>query len=130
STGTMVDHGDFPGNWVSFGEDINKALYIISIGGDIYKVIGGEIAGANDFSMENSLNMFPNPAKNEITFTLEMGTIQSISLSDLGGRIVFSDENISASNKTIAIDNLNAGIYFAQLTSGKGQSIIKKIIVH
>jgi glucose/arabinose dehydrogenase len=129
NAGNLVDHGDFSGNWVSFGEDINKELYIISIGGDIYKIKGGVIAGTDDFSIENSLSMFPNPARNEVTFNMKSNTIESISLSDVGGRSIFSEENLSTTNKTVSVANLNSGIYFVKITSGKGQSVIKKLMV-
>lgn len=128
-SGNLVDHGDFSGNWVSFGEDLNKELYIIDIGGDIYKIKGGEIVGIDDFSIENSLSMFPNPANENVSFNMKSGTIESILLMDVGGRIVSLDENLSVNNKTVSIANLNAGIYFAKITSGKGQSIVKKLMV-
>ena len=129
SAGNLVDHGDFSGNWVSFGEDVDKNLYIINIGGDIYKIIGGEIIGSEDFSIENALSMHPNPAFENVTFSLKNDVIENISMMDVRGRVVFSDENISADNKTVSISNLNSGIYFAKITSGKGQSVVKKLIV-
>ena len=84
----------FSGNWVSFGEDVNKELYIIDIGGSIYKIKGGVIAGTEDFSLENSLTMLPNPASANVSFSLKTGIIETIQLYDIGGRIVFSEKNI------------------------------------
>lgn len=129
NAGNLINQGDFPGNWVSFGEDVNKELYIIDIGGDIYKITGGEIAGTNDFSIENSLSMFPNPASENVSFIMKNDTLESIMLMDVRGRIILSEENLSVSNKTVSIASLNSGIYFAKITSGKGQSIIKKLRV-
>lgn len=129
SSGNLIDHGDFSGNWVSFGEDINKELYIIDIGGSIYKIKGGEIAGTEDFSLENSLIMLPNPASDEVSFSLKTGTIETIQLYDIRGRIVFSEKNISSNTKTVSVSTLNSGIYFAKITSGKGQSTLKKLMV-
>lgn len=129
SAGNLIDHGDFPGNWVSFGEDINKELYIIDIGGSIYKIKGGEIAGTEDFSLRNSLIMLPNPASENVSFTLKNGIIQTISLYDIRGRMVFSEKNISANNKTVSVSSLNSGIYFAKITSEKGLATVKKLMV-
>ena len=129
SNGNLIDHGDFSGNWVSFGEDINKELYIIDIGGSIYKIKGGVLIGTEDFSIENSLTMQPNPSSANVSFTLNDGIIKSIQLVDIGGRIVFSEENLSNNEKTISISNLNSGIYFAKITSEKGQSAVKKLMV-
>ena len=127
--GNLVDHGDFSGNWVSFGEDVNKELYIIDIGGTIYKIKGGEIAGTADFSLENSLVMLPNPASENVSFSLKNGTLETIQLFDIRGRTVFSEKNISSTSKTIFISSLNSGVYFAKITSEKGQSAVKKLMV-
>ncbi|SRX55599.1 PQQ-dependent sugar dehydrogenase [Aequorivita sp. CIP111184] len=129
SAGNLIDRGDFPGNWVSFGEDVNKELYIIDIGGSIYKIKGGVIAGTEDFSLGNLLNMLPNPASENVSFTLKNNIIQTISLYDIRGRIVFSEKNILTNNKTISISNLNSGVYFAKITSEKGQATVKKLII-
>lgn len=129
SDGNLIDHGDFSGNWVSFGEDANKELYIIDIGGSIYKIKGGEIAGTEDISLENSLTMLPNPTSENVSFSLKTGNIETIQLFDIRGRMVFSEKNISSNKKTVSVSNLNSGIYFAQITSEKGQSAVKKLMV-
>ncbi len=130
SSGNMTNYGNFPGNWVSFGEDINKELYIIDIsGGNIYKIKGGEIAGAEDFSVENSLSMLPNPASDNITFRIENDNFQSIQLFDTRGRLVYKKENISGNEETISIETLKSGIYFVKITSEKGLKTVKKVIV-
>ncbi|HET8804572.1 MAG TPA: PQQ-dependent sugar dehydrogenase [Aequorivita sp.] len=128
-SGNLIDHGDFSGNWVSFGEDVNKELYIIDIGGSIYKIKGGEIAGTEDFSLENSLIMLPNPASENVTFSLKTGAIETIQLYDIRGRMIFSEKNISSNTKTVSVSTLNAGVYFARITSEKGQSTVKKLMV-
>ncbi len=129
NAGNLIDHGDFSGNWVSFGEDINKELYIIDIGGSIYKIKGGEIAGTADYTLESSLIMLPNPASENVTFSLKTGTIATIQLFDIRGRMVLSDNNLSSTAKTLSVSNLNSGIYFAKIISEKGQSALKKLIV-
>ncbi|MDP2687796.1 MAG: PQQ-dependent sugar dehydrogenase [Aequorivita sp.] len=129
SSGNLIDHGDFSGNWVSFGEDVNKELYIIDIGGSIYKIKGGEIAGTEDFSLENSLIMLPNPASENVTFSLKTGAIETIQLYDIRGRMIFSEKNISSNTKTVSVSTLNSGVYFAKITLEKGQSTVKKLMV-
>ncbi len=129
SSGTMINHGNFSGNWVSFGEDSNKELYILDItSGDIYKIKGGETAGIEDQDID-SLSIFPNPATEHITFSLKNGALKSIHLYDFNGKLVRSFEDISNYEKTIPIDGLAAGIYFGEITSENGQKIFKKILV-
>lgn len=129
TSGNLVDHGDFGGSWVSFGEDVNKELYIVDIGGSIYKIKGGVTASTEDFSIENTLSMLPNPASENVSFNLKNDELSNISLYDIRGRLVISEENISSSEKTISISNLNSGIYFAKITSAKEQTTVKKLIV-
>ncbi|MCB0468481.1 MAG: T9SS type A sorting domain-containing protein, partial [Aequorivita sp.] len=129
SSGNLQDYGTFSGSWVSFGEDINKELYIIDIGGSIYKITAGPLIGTEDFSMGNTLSLLPNPASTNVSFILNGSNIQTIQMYDIGGRIVISEENISNNEKTISVSNLNSGIYFAKITLEKGQTAVKKLIV-
>lgn len=129
SSGNLINHGQFSGNWVSFGEDINKELYIVDKGGSIYKITGDPIIGTEDFSIENSLTMLPNPTSGKVTFNLKNDTLQTIQLFDVRGSLVSFEENISSNEKTIPVSSLNPGIYFAKITSTKGQTTVKKLIV-
>ncbi|MGO3184333.1 MAG: PQQ-dependent sugar dehydrogenase [Aequorivita sp.] len=130
NSGNITDYGNFSGNWASFGEDMNKELYILDInGGSIYKIKGGEIAGTDKFSIENSLSMLPNPASESVSFHLKDDKIDSIFFFALEGRLVLSEKNISAKEKIIPVSNLNPGIYFVKITSEKGNSLVKKLIV-
>ena len=129
NSGNLVEHGNFSGSWVSFGEDVNKELYIIDFGGDIYKVKGGELANTEDFSLENTLTILPNPASENVTFSFINGTLQTIKFFDIRGSLVSSEENISSNNKVIDVSNLNPGIYFVKITFEKGNTIVKKLIV-
>jgi glucose/arabinose dehydrogenase len=127
--GNLVEHGIFTGSWVSFGEDVHKELYIIDLGGSIYKIKGGEIASTEDFSIENMPSMLPNPASENVSFSLQNDQLNSILLYDIRGRLVICEENISSGEKTISVSNLNSGIYFAKITSAKKQTTVKKLIV-
>ncbi|KXN97923.1 hypothetical protein LS48_14115 [Aequorivita aquimaris] len=129
NSGNLVEHGNFSGSWVSFGEDVNKELYIIDFGGDIYQVKGGELANTEDFSFENTLTMLPNPTSENVTFSFKNGTHQTIKFFDIRGSLVSFEENISSNNKIIDVSNLNPGIYFAKITSEKENTIVKKLIV-
>ena len=85
----IVNLGDYGGTWVSFGEDINKELYIVDIVGGIYKVQGGELSNP-DFNSANTLSLTPNPASDSIEIRLTNNDIIStISIMDLKGSILF-----------------------------------------
>jgi heat shock protein HslJ len=77
---------------------------------------------------ENSLadlRIYPNPAQNKIIIQSATNNFDSVSISDINGRIVSSSKNL-ASNE-IDVSNLKTGMYFITITSSEG-SITKKFI--
>src|SRR5690554_1770653 len=129
-SGNILEHGYFTGSWASFGEDINKELYIVDIsGGNIYKVKGSELVNTEDYIFEKSLSILPNPASENITFSLKNDTFQAIQIFDIQGSLVYLTENIDSKEVKVSVEKLNSGIYIAKIISEKGQSTIKKIMV-
>lgn len=124
----LVNHGNFGGTWVTFGEDINGEIYIGDISGSIYKVIGGEIFDTEDFS-SSDVAIIPNPASDSLNVSINNSLISSITILDLKGSVVITESNISTSEKLIPIHSLNSGIYIVKIKSESGQSIIKKIVI-
>lgn len=128
SSGSMSIEGNFPGNWVSFGEDVNKELYIIDLGGKIYKIRQSQI-GIDDVLNENQFTLLPNPASDSVLLRAQNDTFNNISIFGIEGRRVYSAKNLSSQEKTISTVNLNGGIYLVKVTFETGKSQIKKLIV-
>ena len=129
--GTLINHGTFPGMWVSFGEDVNKELFVVDIsGGKIYKITGGDVIGTDNLNLDVDFQMFPNPASEYISLVTKKDSINKIQIIDSRGRIVFFETSISSNEKQIPISNFEAGIYFVQVFSTQGQILIKKMIIH
>ena len=124
----QINHGSYDGSWVSFGEDKNKELYIIDNFGSIYK-IEGNILSTTDFNI-NTVSIYPNPASNNLNVKSSNNSfIKNISIYDLKGSIALT-KNISGLTETnISINSLQTGIYMVKVSSAKGTSIIKKLIV-
>tara|TARA_R110002124_G_scaffold227889_1_gene393123 strand:- start:18844 stop:20223 length:1380 start_codon:yes stop_codon:yes gene_type:complete len=126
--GTLVEHGTFGGSWVAFGEDVNNELYIVSIGGTIYKIVEDPTAGTPSFDAP-LISIVPNPASDEVSLNIENTEITSVEIIDLKGSVLISEENISASEKNIKIETLSQGIYLVRITTADNNSFIKKLIV-
>ena len=84
-----------------------------------------------DFSSLNELNInssvvFPNPVSDvfEIKNSEKFGTINSISLMDANGRVV---KEISATDSSTDIGQLEPGVYFLRIISESGESIISVV---
>ncbi len=124
----LVNHGDFGGTWVSFGEDSNGEIYIVNISGSIYKIIGGELFDTEDFN-DFEVSIVPNPASDSLNISIDNHLIKSITILDLKGSVVLTESNLSTSEKTISINALKSGIYIVKINSENGQSMIKKIVI-
>lgn len=128
--GTLINHGVFPGMWVSFGEDVNKELFAVDInGGKIYKIKGGEVIGTDSFSFDTDLQMFPNPASEHVSLITKQAIINKVQILDLGGRLVHDEVDVASDEKQIPISHLEAGIYLVQVFSAEGQTLTKKLII-
>ncbi|HET8810315.1 MAG TPA: PQQ-dependent sugar dehydrogenase [Flavobacteriaceae bacterium] len=128
ASGNVINHGNYNGNWVSFGKDSTGELYIIDIGGSIYKIEGGVMSTEN-FSNADAFSIFPNPASEKVSFQLKNGTFTAIKIYDLLGKIVFSKKNISSAEKTISIAGLENGIYLVEINTKEEGSAVKKLVV-
>ena len=125
----QINHGPYNGSWVSFGEDKNKELYIIDNFGSIYK-IEGNILSTTDFNI-NTVSIYPNPASNNLNVKSSNNSfIKNISIYDLKGSIALTKNITSLTETNISINSLQSGIYMVKVTSAKGISIIKKLIVN
>ncbi len=74
----------------------------------------------------NSSVVFPNPVSDvfEIKNIEQFGTINSISLMDVNGKVV---RQISINDNSTNIGNLDAGVYFLRIVSESGDSIISVV---
>ena len=77
------------------------------------------------FIKDNSIRVYPNPAKNNITIVADH-VLQSIQLYDIQGRLLETTLN-SATTTTLDISKRANGIYFIKASSTKG-STVEKIV--
>ena len=126
--GNLIEHGTFGGSWVSFGEDVNNELYIVSITGSISRVRQPEELGVEENDLE-AFEMFPNPASESVTLKLQNNKIDTITVVDIKGSLVFSQSNLNLSQKKISTNKLNAGFYLVNVKTVTGHNIVKKLVV-
>ncbi len=77
-----------------------------------------------DFRLEQSLKVFPNPASDRIEVALVDGDnfIRSVELMDMNGRTVFVQRNLRTDHTVINRDNLSSGLYLLRVQGEKGQT--------
>lgn len=84
---------------------------------------------------EINIDVFPNPAKNEITLgNLPDGlVIQSIEMNDINGnKVNNSKKKLMINNEVLNTSNLSSGIYFLKITGvykGRKTIFIEKVVI-
>jgi len=95
-------------------DDIN--LYAGSPSNDL-------VVGLNETGSIHSMNLYPNPAENELRLAFNSGAqeIAQLSLMDMSGRIIRTDVFKSSLGKNevwIPIDGLSMGMYYLEFRIG------------
>ncbi len=87
-----------------------------------------QTTGINNLSLNESIKIYPNPAKDQINIDLDnfIGQIKSISLFDIQGKEILIKYD-SSGNK-IFLNNLNEGFYMLHIETDNG-TITKKLII-
>ena len=85
--------------------------------------------GVNENEL-SSLSVYPNPAVNEAFVTLENTGSNEISVYDIQGRLVSSQNIVASAGEQIrlSLENLNGGVYFVSVKS-EGKISTAKLIV-
>ena len=81
------------------------------------------VIGLNEAGTVHSMNLYPNPAQNELRLAFDSGVQQvaQLSLMDMSGRIIRTDVFPSAVGKNevwIPIDGLSMGMYYLEIQIG------------
>lgn len=78
--------------------------------------------------LSKSLKLYPNPAQEEVVVSMENTWIQSVSLINVTGQVVYSSlENVTNSAK-IDLKDYPKGLYFVKVETNEGIAI-KKLVV-
>ncbi|MEA5459506.1 T9SS type A sorting domain-containing protein [Arcicella sp. LKC2W] len=90
-----------------------------------------KILANEELTDEFELNVFPNPAQNDLNviFNKKSKGVFHVSLYDLSGNLLINQDVQSNTTNTISTQNLSSGMYFIRLTNGEKQTI-RKIMKH
>lgn len=73
---------------------------------------------------KNSATVYPNPAKDNLTVSMDFKKTETAEIYSLDGRKI-SESNINSNNNVINVSRLNKGIYLLKI---KGTDIVQKFI--
>nr|WP_321230699.1 T9SS type A sorting domain-containing protein [uncultured Psychroserpens sp.] len=82
----------------------------------------------NQFALE-SFEVYPNPAKNNVTINWNKSDLVSVRIYDALGKLMYFSKNINISEPTtIDVSNYSTGLYFVRINNLQG-SVTKKLII-
>jgi hypothetical protein len=83
-----------------------------------------------DNTLENSISLYPNPAKQQFFIKSAVVNLDKVEIYDVSGRLI-SEFDVSEASRTIPVNLLGAskGVYFVNLHS-EGRYITKKLVIN
>ena len=113
------------------GQQVYIAIQCVSDDAFIFMIDDFEVTTTGTVSVDNvlagSFSVYPNPAKDILNISNSIGAeINSVTVSDINGRTV-KQVAVNGVESQINIADLNAGVYFVNITSTEG-SLTKKIV--
>ncbi|MBT0608334.1 T9SS type A sorting domain-containing protein [Aequorivita echinoideorum] len=77
---------------------------------------------------ENSVALYPNPAKSEVTISLPQNMLADVRVFDITGKLlIYEADAFSSKSYTMDVSSLNPGTYFVRLNTENGM-VTKKLI--
>jgi hypothetical protein len=127
SSGAIVWSSAFSGtNITTFGEDINGEIYVGG-NGTVYKTVDTSLA-TSSFD-KDIFELYPNPANNEVFIKSKGVQFPAIiTIVDSSGKTVLQ-QGVTSENNSIAIANLQTGLYIVSLKDQAGLCISSKLSV-
>jgi hypothetical protein len=77
------------------------------------------IMGIDNTEITSEISVYPSPTNNFLNIHSESSSIQSASISDLTGKIIYS-EKLSGTKESLEVSSLSPGLYFINLETEKG----------
>ena len=91
-----------------------------------YEVDTSSNVGLMEILDHTSLNIYPNPASNQVTIELVDAIGEKVAITDMNGRVVI--ERQLKDMITLSLDNLENGVYFVQVITQDKKKVVKKLI--
>jgi hypothetical protein len=91
---------------------------------DYVKLIGKGTTSVNENNIQ-SVSLYPNPAREQVSFTLESDA--QVSVFDVMGRKV-SEMTVVAGEAQLNVSELESGVYFVNVRYANGSTVVSKFV--
>jgi acetyl esterase/lipase len=87
--------------------------------------------GFNEIAIANSISLFPNPAKENVTVSMDKGqaVISQVNVLDITGKVVLTQNAVSAHQVVLNTENFTKGIYLVNVKLANGASATKRLAI-
>jgi hypothetical protein len=94
------------------------------------KVTLEKATGVQELNLNNSLSLYPNPAKSEINISLKgSNTMSELVILDIMGREVYSANALNTNNQQVNLSGFTAGMYLVNIKTTNGGTATQRFIV-
>ena len=95
----------------------------------VFKIEPSQIIGVGELMNDLATSIFPNPSLGKVSIEHSQFSEEvSISLIDLRGSVLFSQENVKGTSSTFDFSNYASGLYYINVTDGVNTSVQKLVI--
>ena len=91
-------------------------------------VVVQNVTGINSLSADNSISVYPNPAKEILTIESKQSCMTEIKLTDVLGQVVAQKISLQVNHAELNVSTLPAGVYILEVKQGK-MKLQKQIVV-
>jgi PKD repeat protein len=85
--------------------------------------------GIKENNFDNNITVIPNPAATTITMKSNTSKIESLSIYNVLGECVYTEQNIAKNELNIDVQNYSKGVYFIRIADNNKSVVNKKIMV-
>ena len=118
---------------IPIGSITNSARVMVRGAGNIFYAINGKnitidmSTGINQMNSDK-INVYPNPTNNLLNLTFNESTkVQQVTLMDLQGKIVYTNNNVQENTLQINLADFSEGLYMLNVQTNNGVNIHKVI---
>ena len=86
-----------------------------------------KLNSVHSLDLSSKVEVYPNPATTNITVSFSEGTINTVEVYTVSGKLVATQENVNQATVTINRNNLPAGVYLVRTVLDKGVAYGKVI---
>jgi hypothetical protein len=85
--------------------------------------VGADVGVSTNEVVVNALNVYPNPATDQLNVVFDANSASSVQLTDLTGKVVsIQTSKIGANTISFDVANVNAGVYFVTIKNAAGNA--------